>query len=358
MKNSKRIAVIGGGIFGCTSAFILARGGYQVELFEQEDSIFSSTSSINQYRLHRGYHYPRSKETAESSKDGERAFLNLYGEAVFSDKTENYYCIAKNESKVTASEYLDFLNGIGLKYKEKNLDFLVNNSLSLTVQVDEKLFNPYLLKSICQKYLDTYGVCIHLNTIAKVKELDEYDYIVNATYSNLNFLLPPHLHKQYQFELCEKPVVKLPKEYKNQSVVVMDGPFTCIDPLKGTPYHVMGNVTHAIHNSNIGIFPDRIFKFEGLLNKGVIKNPSVSNIDKFYKTARVFFKNVNNFEHIGSMFTYRAVLPNRGSDDARPTLVDRAYKNIYTIFSGKVGTCVDAAEELLHQIDKDAFNRE
>jgi hypothetical protein len=39
-------------------------------------------------------------------------------------------------------------------------------------------------------------------------------------------------------------------------------------------------------------------------------------------------------------------------------LIDRAYKNIYTIFSGKVGTCVDAAEELLHQIDKDAFNRE
>jgi hypothetical protein len=63
---------------------------------------------------------------------------------------------------------------------------------------------------------------------------------------------------------------------------------------------------------------------------------------------------IEQLEHIGPMFTYRTVLPNRDSDDARPTLVNKVYKNMYTIFSGKVGTCVDSAEELLRQIDRDS----
>ena len=59
-----RVAVVGGGIFGCTTAWKLAKNGYEVDLFEKNDDIITQASSINQYRLHRGYHYPRSKETA------------------------------------------------------------------------------------------------------------------------------------------------------------------------------------------------------------------------------------------------------------------------------------------------------
>ena len=233
------------------------------------------------------------------------------------------------------------------------MDFLVDANIALTVRVDEQIFDPHLLKLICKKYLETYRVNVHLNTTADIKMLSEYDYIVNATYSNLNSLLPAHLQVKYQFELCEKPILKLPENYKNKSVVIMDGPFTCIDPLKGTPYHLMGNVVHAIHDSNIGLFPKPDKKFKDLLNNGVVKDLNISNIEKFYATAKMFFRGVENFEYIGSMYTYRAVLPNRDFDDARPTLVSKTYGNVYSVFSGKIGTCVDAANELLHQINKD-----
>ena len=51
------------------------------------------------------------------------------------------------------------------------------------------------------------------------------------------------------------------------------------------------------------------------------------------------------------MFTFRTVLPNKDKDDARPTLVENVVDNIYNIFSGKIGTCVDAADEILEIIN-------
>ena len=84
----------------------------------------------------------------------------------------------------------------------------------------------------------------------------------------------------YQFELCEKPVIELPKQYKNKSVVIMDGPFMCIDPLGDSGLHVMGNVVHAIHSTNVGKFPEYDSKFDELLNKGIVKNKDKENEKK------------------------------------------------------------------------------
>ena len=54
-----RIAVVGGGIFGVSAAVKLARAGHQADLFEKQRDILCAASGINQYRIHRGYHYPR-----------------------------------------------------------------------------------------------------------------------------------------------------------------------------------------------------------------------------------------------------------------------------------------------------------
>ena len=64
----------------------------------------------------------------------------------------------------------------------------------------------------------------------------------------------------------------------------------------------------------------------------------------------MFFKDIESAEHIGSMFTIRTVLPNRDKDDARPTLVENPTDNIFNLFSGKIGTCVSATEELMEYV--------
>ena len=50
------------------------------------------------------------------------------------------------------------------------------------------------------------------------------------------------------------------------------------------------------------------------------------------------------------MFTFRAVLPKREYDDARPTLHTRASKNKLNVFSGKIGTCVDLAKKIVRDL--------
>jgi len=49
--------------------------------------------------------------------------------------------------------------------------------------------------------------------------------------------------------------------------------------------------------------------------------------------------------------SYRTVLPNKDKDDARPTLVERIDGRKFNLFSGKIGTCVNAAYEVLGELD-------
>ena len=78
----QRVAVIGGGIFGSTAAIYAARCGHEVHLFEKTSQLLQAASRINQYRLHSGYHYPRSPETADACIHGQSLFRAEYADAL------------------------------------------------------------------------------------------------------------------------------------------------------------------------------------------------------------------------------------------------------------------------------------
>ena len=342
--------VVGGGIFGTTAAIGLKNSGYNVKLTEKLDDVMKGASDINQYRIHKGFHYPRSNETAESCLEGTKTFERKYDRSIMNGNIQHLYCIASEDSLVTPSEYLKFLDYHKLKYTK--VDPLPNTDL--TVEVNEKLFNNNTLRELVKDKLYGNGIDLELNSEADWVDFKNYDLVVLATYANINQYL--RKKQDYQFELCEKPVVKLPKEYSNKSIVVMDGPFMCLDPYGDTGYHVLGNVVHAIHETNIG--PKPIVKSRTLrkyLNDGVIKNPKVTNIKKFIETGMKFFEDFDKLEHIGSMYTFRTVLRDREHDDARPTLVrkEKSPYNIYSLFSGKITTCVDATNELIKLVNQE-----
>ena len=338
-----RIAVIGGGIFGVTTAIRLAEN-HSVDLFEKNSDILQSASGINQYRLHRGYHYPRSPDTALSSIKSEILFKNEFNEAVI-HTNEHYYCISKNNSFTSREQYLDFCTELNLDFEETSLDVINNSNVSLTIRVKECLFDPYILKTICWKKLKTKGVNVFLNHFASKKIFQDYDFIVISTYSNTNLFLEnfPDFIQDFQYEICEKPVVTLPSELNKKSIVIMDGPFMCIDPFGHSNHFVLGNVVHAIHSTNIGKSPKIPKIFEPLLDNGIIKNPPITNFKKFVDSGSKFIPQLKNAEHIGSMFTIRTVLPKIEKTDARPTFVRKISKNVISIFSGKIGNCVDAS---------------
>ena len=136
----------------------------------------------------------------------------------------------------------------------------------------------------------------------------------------------------------------------------MDGPFFCVDPYANTDLHVMGNVVHAIHRSNTGLYPEIPEEYKPLLNKGIVRNPPITNIKKFMEVAKTFMPEIEGAEHVGSMYTVRTVLPNVDHTDERPTLVSKIGDKIIHVFSGKIGNCVEAAEEVL-KIVKSSHSR-
>ena len=339
-----KVLVVGGGIFGTTASVALATSGFNVTLHEELDSIMKCASDINQYRLHRGYHYPRSKSTAQECLDGLKSFKRKYGASVVNGNVNHFYAISSRDSMVSKEEYLKFLYEMGLEYNV-NEPF---NGTDLTVEVGEELFDSEKLRVQVTQKMKGAGVEVICNRKTTKEDFDDYDYVVIATYAKINELLDESV--QYQYEVVEKPVVKLPKEYKNKSVVVMDGPFMCLDPYKDG-YHVLGHVEHAIHSTNVGDYPMVLNKhIVGYLNNGVIHNPKVTKINKFIEAGMEFFEDFDKLEHIGSMFTVRTVLAHREHDDARPTIVTQEAHNVYTIFSGKIGTCVQAANELVRRL--------
>ena len=101
----------------------------------------------------------------------------------------------------------------------------------------------------------------------------------------------------------------------------------------------------------IGKFPVYDLRYDGLLNKGIVKNPLITNFDKFIESAKKFFVDIEKSEHIGSMFTIRTVLPYREHDDARPTLVEKINHRMVTVFSGKIPTCINSANEVLQIVN-------
>ena len=151
---SPKALVVGGGIFGTTAAVALAHDGYQVELHEELEDVMMAASDINQYRLHKGYHYPRSKETAQECLKGLKTFKRKYESCVVNGNIEHHYAISSKESKVTPSQYLEFLNEMDLPYKRvepiKNTD--------ITIKVEEELFDNYKLYESVRDKLGASGV--------------------------------------------------------------------------------------------------------------------------------------------------------------------------------------------------------
>ena len=351
MDKVKTVGVIGGGIFGCTIAIELARAGYTVTLFERAGDIMTAASGINQYRMHRGYHYPRSPETIRSSKATTPLFEEEYSDAIIRNNT-HYYAIAKEGSKITGEQFLHVLKEEGLPYTVVTPPHINAAVVDVVVEVEEHLYDPALLYELITKRLQELRIEVKRNTEVDVDDLDDYDFVVVATYANLNGSLKGRVdkHHDYQFEVCEKIVVEIPDELKGTSTVVMDGPFMCFDPLGSTGYAVMGHVEHAIHERSFGSAAAIPSDIKPLLNKGIIKNPPVTNFPKFIAESVKFMPALMNARHVGSMFTIRTVLPKVDATDERPTIIESLDHRVFTVYSGKIGNSVEAARDIVAKI--------
>lgn len=334
-----RVAVVGGGVFGCTTAVDLACSGAQVDLFEARSDILTGATARCQARLHSGYHYPRSATTAMAARDGAIEFVARYPEAI--RRASHHYVVAPG-SKVTPSQYLSFCERLGLPYEVVDNPQHVHTA-DLVVRVPEAFVDVDMLRRLARRDLAQSGVTVHLGQEAS--DLDDYDLVVQATYGQ-------PWSKPLRYELCEVALLELGR-YDGESYVVIDGDYVSLDP-HGRHY-ALYDVAHSVHLAVEGETPEWPAEYRDLLGwVGPVRTP-LSNVDRMIESAGRFLwglepggLGVSIYQ--GSWFAVRAVLPDVDRTDERPTLVERS-GNVVSVLSGKICTAVTAAAQVVARAD-------
>jgi hypothetical protein len=339
-----------------------------VHLFERAGALMQAASGINQGRLHEGYHYPRSPETAGQARAGLESFVAEYGRAVVGHAGRQYYALAKAGSRLTAGQYAAFCRRQRLRYRplmRAQTAWLADPvAVDAVLNVAEDRLDLGALRSIVLSRLEASAVRVRLEPAPPGLRRD-FDAIVIAAYAATNgvaeSLGAPTI--PLQFEVVEKPVVRLPERFRGVGVVVMDGPFCCLDPWgrTGDRLHVMGHVAHAIHWANVGLLPRVPSHLAPWLNRGLIPAAECGEHSRFAVMAADgsrFIPALGEAQHVGSMFTVRAVLPDRDATDERPTLVDRLDEQVIRIFGGKLSCAVDAARRTVDMMRRGANQSE
>lgn len=355
-----QVLIIGGGIFGLTNAIVLGEAGYQVSLVEKNYDVMQGASQVNQNRIHYGYHYPRSRATAEESLKGLETFKQFYGESIF-DSFNKYYAIAKRGSHVTANEFATFCDNVGLNLKEQwpSEDKLNRDLIEACWLTPEPIYDFHKLKQLAiyrLSGLKNVRIIRNSKTLSIEKQTDNSfivkltngytlhsDYILNTTYSGIsNFAQEIKAEPiKGKFQLCVMPILEAENNnFDPIGITVMDGPFCSLMPKGFNKNHfILYHVVHSVVQQHVGYHSTEWSPIDGFVEMDIMD------------LSQSFFPIISELKLRDTWITSRIVLPNQELDDARPTLMLNHAPNIYSIFSGKLTTCVDAANELLSRLN-------
>ncbi|MHA2407901.1 MAG: FAD-dependent oxidoreductase [Candidatus Ranarchaeia archaeon] len=330
-----KIKIVGAGLFGCAIAYELDRVGHEVIVYEKESDILQLASKCNHNRIHFGYHYPRSEETAQQSLDGMLSFTVNYRDALVSH-FPNYYMIAANDSKTTGAEYLNFCDAVGINYRELQSELVNNDLIDLSIEVDELVFDYNILKSCVSKLVS--GIDIKFNTEFD-GNIDDCDYVINTSYANINEV--NRLLGVSDIQINYQDVVVPIFRWKHDKVAftIMDGPFFSVMP-KGNDEEMF--LLYSVEHS--------------VLSRSTNKNDLDLNIDvashvqKIYDKASDYYPFLNDVEPAGYYRTIRPLPIN--DDDGRVTEIFRYPENpkVISVLTGKVTTCHKIGIELANTL--------
>lgn len=323
-----RVAVVGGGIFGCTAAVELARTGARVTLYERHPGLLMGATRAHQGRIHRGYHYPRDPRAGTLNRHADRLAAR-FPTAVVRSNTHRYLIAA--DSKLTDAEYFQFVVGSGLRWEAATSPLIRPDTVTARIVVPESFLDIDKARRVLHREL----LAADARVLVGIDEADighlagSYDRVIDATYGR-------YWPEPLRYEVCETVLLGLGPQYRAQSFVVMDGNFVSLDP--HGEHHMLYDVQHSVHAVNE--IPEHL---ADLLDRGPVRTQH-THLEAMLDTARRYLRDLGTPTYHGSLFTIRAVLPDDGTD-ARPTLI-RQDGNITRILAGKLVTAPWAAEQV------------
>jgi hypothetical protein len=341
---NKKIAIVGAGIFGCSIALELDKKNFHTVLFEKEQDIMLLASKNNHNRIHYGYHYPRSLDTTIQSLRGYNSFKEYYGDSLVSG-FRNYYAIAKEGSYISSEFYKEFCDKAGISYESSYPDeYLLNSNLvSDCFLTEEPVYDWESLQNIIKHKISKSKIDLRIST-DYIKSNEEFDFVINCSYSNINKISEFHNVKGLSFRKQDIIIPIFKSKMERIGLTVMDGPFCSILP-KGKElnkfllYHAKYSIVEETLNSDLKLNSNINSSINVILEKSKIFYPFLKNVDivDYWRTSRV--------------------IP-IAKDDARVSEII-TYKNnpkFISVFSGKVSTAILIAKKISVGLKEENFN--
>lgn len=337
-----KIAIAGAGIYGATAAIRLAEQGHEVHLFDPL-GILRAASAINQYRVHAGYHYPRSAETIAEVMDARNEFTQSFSAAIVRN-SRHYYAIPKRDSRTAPDDYERLIGGYGLPLRNCRPNWLDYSFIERCYEVDEQIYDPELLRSVIGERVAATGVQFQQRAFCREMR-DGYDFVVWATYGMGE---SRNVFPGAKYQVAEKVLIQLPCELRRLALVVVDGPFTAFDPYGTSGFSLFGSAKHTNHWSSTN--PDEPIpeRYASRLNGPEFKPVSFTRFEEMRADACLAVPTAKRARYVGSRFVMRVV--EDSAEDRRILSVSDGKPGEIHIFSGKVVSAVKAARLVCERI--------
>jgi len=323
-----KIAIIGGGWFGCHIGNELLKEGHEIVIYEREREIFSGASGANQNRLHLGYHYPRSHITREQSKKGFNIFKKKY--SYFSKKIKNniYAISSEKESIIDFETYIQILKSSRLPFKVLDPKKNEIKNIEGLIKCPEEYIDIYKVKSFFEKKLRK-NIIYNFDVKKILKKKDKilinnnyYDFVVNCTWQQL------YINKKWKlkYELCISTLYKAVKNF-DSAITIMDGPFFTLYPWGSKQFNLYSVKHSRYKNAN---------KFEKI--KYDLKKIKREHLNEIRRKMENEFSHYypdfkKKFKFIKFLKTFRTIIErNNHSRNYQYSYNDR----VFNILSGKV----------------------
>lgn len=251
---NNKLAIIGGGWYGCSAAIAAAEQGISVTLYESENQLLAKSSKYNQNRLHQGLHYMRDKSTRTECLSGYKIFMKKYPSAA-RDVVRNLYAISIN-SFMDLGTVMSIAENEGIPCTDSKIDRFLRNTQGC-LECSEKMINVSVARKLLTEELENLKVNVQLNRM--VNDVDEilktHDRVMFCTYNQHKNSLPGYIYEHCISFLYKKVGdIILPFE----SLTIIDGDFVSLYPIADETHGDCYTLTHVKHTPfNISDCPER-----------------------------------------------------------------------------------------------------
>lgn len=341
--SAKSVAVAGAGIYGATIAIRLAEAGHHVTLFDPL-GILRAASAINQFRIHSGYHYPRSPETIQETLEARAEFTEAFVSAII-HSSKHFYAIPKEGSQTSPDLFEQVMARHEVFFKPCKPAWMNFEFIDRCYEVDEQIYDPDILRSSVERQIAALKIPF-LQREFTSEMRGEYDFVIRACYG----MGPSRgLFKIAKYQVAEKILIELPAQLRGISLVVIDGPFTAFDPYGSSGKAQFGSAKHTNHWTTTDPLAPVPEPYAALMNALEFAPFAGTRFEAMRKDSALAVPASKDAQYLGSRFTMR-VVENNPAEDRRTLLIQESAPGELHVFSGKVVSAVKAARLICERV--------